>query len=151
METLSKAEQLDYTKTHIPTSDHILHDTYKSTLLNSENSEILIEFKEYSVDEFLRELTSIMNLYENGKYCTKCKNNKNIEDFGRNRNWCKACKNTSFKEYYNRNQEKMKENLKKDYEKRKSLMICACGKVINCVSYKAHLKTKSHYNLLNKK
>ena len=118
METVSFAERVDYTKIHIPTSDHILHDTCKSTLLNSPNSEILTEFKEYSVDEFLTELTSIMNLYKNGKYCTKCKKNKNIEEFAKNQNWCKACKNTSFKEYYNRNQEKMKENLKKDYEKR---------------------------------
>lgn len=150
---------MELVDTHTSTSDYILRDTCKSTMSDSENSKAINKmltekgstFKEYNVDEFLQKLMLTIHLLENGKYCTKCKKNKNIEEFARNQNWCKACKNTLFKEYYNRNQEKMKENLKKDYEKRKNLMICTCGKVINSVSYKAHLKTKSHYNLLNEK
>ena len=126
--------------------------TYKTTLLDSENSKSIIEkitqegstFKEYDVDEFLGKLMHTMNLFENGKYCTKCKKMKDIQEFGRTQNWCKECKNTSFKEYYKRNKEKMRENMKNEYEKRNHLMTCTCGKVIHYVSYKSHLKTKCH-------
>jgi ATP sulfurylase len=108
-------------------------------------------FKEYNVDEFLQKLMFTMNLFENSKYCTKCKNMKDIQEFGRGQNWCKECKNKSFKEYYNKNKEKMKENLKNDYEKRKQLIMCTCGTVIYSVSYKTHLKSKYHYNLIEKR
>ena len=88
-------------------------------------------------------------MYENGKYCTRCKKMKNIQEFGRTPNWCKECKNTSSKEYYNRNKETMKEIMKNDYEKRKHLMTCTCGAVIYSISYKTHLKSK--YHLIGKK
>jgi hypothetical protein len=108
-------------------------------------------FKEYTVDEFLRTLEFTLNLFENGKYCSKCKKMKNIEEFGRNKNWCKECKNTAFKEYYSKNKEKMKENMKNDYEKRKQLITCTCGVDIFSVCYKTHLKSKNHYNCLIEK
>ena len=132
------------------------HDTCKSnSTLDDKSFSTLLKnnpnLKEYTIDEFLRKIKYTLNLFENGKYCTKCKNMKDIEEFGKAQNWCKECKNTSFKEYYNRNKERMKQNLKNDYEKRKQLIMCDCGAVIYFVSYKSHLKSKCHYNLLKEK
>ena len=60
------------------------YDTCKRSFLDLEN--LGSTFKEYSVDEFLRKLMFTINLYENGKYCTKCKKIKNIEEFVRRQN-----------------------------------------------------------------
>ena len=75
---------MELVDTHTSTSDYILHDTCKSTLLDSENSKAINKmltekgstFKEYDVDEFLQKLMFTIHLLENGKYCTKCKKNK---------------------------------------------------------------------------
>ena len=129
--------------THTLATNHAVHDTCKSSfdkLMREKGS----TFKEYSADEFLSTLMFTINLFENGKYCTRCKKMKNVEEFGRTINWCKECKNTSSKEYYKKNRDKMKEIMKNDYEKRKHLMTCTCGAVIFSVSYKTHLKMKCH-------
>jgi len=101
-------------------------------------------------DESLRNFMIAIDLMENEKYCTRCKNVKKIQEFGNKQHWCKECKSTSFKEYYNNNKEKFKENLKNDYKNRKREILCTCGRVIYSVSYKTHLKTKIHSNLLIK-
>ena len=62
------------------TTDHNTCMTSFNKLMTAKGS----TFKEYSVDEFVRTLMFTINLFENGKYYTKCKKMKNIEEFGRN-------------------------------------------------------------------
>ena len=64
------------------TTDHSSYNTCK-TSFNKLMTEKETTFKEYRVDEFLSKLFFTINLYENGKYCTKCKKMKNIGEFGR--------------------------------------------------------------------
>ena len=82
--------------------------------------------------ELSNKLRTILKIVETHdiRHCSKCKELKKASEFSKNQHWCKECRNEIMKKYI---------DSKKFVEKQ-----CECGKIVQFLSYNAHLKSNYH-------